>query len=238
LIWTGIVFGATPAGRTRHTALKSQTKLLDGHCMRLRKRYLAIFALAGPLSLLLYFGLLQASGNFHAVEAGRFYRSAQPGDRELAAYAQTLGIKSVINLRGAHPGEAWYDDEMRASERLGLRHFDIKLSARRELTLEQFSTLETALRQAPAPVLVHCKSGADRTGLASALYALEVQHLPPEAAAGQLSWVYGHWPYFWSQSGAMDRSFERAVKLRFATPGDTEITPTSGPVHPLHRGYP
>ncbi len=182
--------------------------------MRFRRRYFVFLALAGPLSLLLYSGALQIAGNFHTVEAGRLYRSAQPDARELAAYAQTLGIKSVINLRGAHPGEQWYDEETAASDRLGLRHIDIALSARRELTPEQFSTLEAALREAPAPALVHCKSGADRTGLASALYALEVQHLPPEIAAGQLSWMYGHWPYLWSPSAAMDRSFGQAVKLK------------------------
>jgi protein tyrosine/serine phosphatase len=167
-----------------------------------------------PLSLLLYFGALQIAGNFDTVDAGRFYRSAQPSALELAGYAQALGLKSVINLRGAHPGEAWYDEEMAASQRLGLRHIDIALSARAELTPEELAAVETALREAPAPALVHCKGGADRSGLAAALYALEVQHLSPAAASGQLSWVYGHWPYFGAGTDAMDRTFARAVELR------------------------
>ena len=181
--------------------------------MRIRKLRLFFIAMIFPVSLLSYFGWLQASGNFHVVEAGHLYRSAQPGAEDLAAYAQSFGIKSVINLRGAHPGEAWYEDEMRASRELGLRHIDLALPARRELSDAQLFDLEKALSDAPAPILVHCRRGADRTGLAAALYVLDVQHLPAKAAAKQLSWVYGHWPYFPSGAAAMDRTFEHAERL-------------------------
>lgn len=185
--------------------------------MKIRKLHVFLLILAFPASVLLYFGLLQIDGNFHTVVAGKLYRSAQPSSRDLSAYVRTLGIKSVINLRGQHHGEPWYDDELRVSNGLGLFHFDIALSARQELSAVQLSGLEKALRDAPAPILIHCKSGADRTGLAAALYVLEVQHLPVEAAAAQLSWVYGHWPYLGSRSAAMDRTFEHvAASLRSA----------------------
>ena len=180
--------------------------------MKFRKAHL-IFPVLALASLPAYFGALQIAGNFHTVEAGRLYRSAQPGAQDLEVYVRTLGIKSVINLRGRHPGEPWYEDEMRASNELGLQHIDLALPASRELTAAQLQELETTLHDAPAPVLVHCKSGADRTGLAAALYVLEVQHRPAGTAAAQLSWVYGHWPYFWSRSGAMDRTFERVAGL-------------------------
>ncbi len=183
--------------------------------MRIWKAHLVFPVLIGLGGLPSYLGLLQIAGNFHTVEAGKLYRSAQPDAAGLKAYAQTLGIKSVINLRGRHPGEAWYEDEMRASNELGLYHADLALSARRELTDAQLEELEKTLRDAPTPILVHCKAGADRTGLASALYVLDIQHRPADAAAGQLSWVYGHWPYFWSRTAAMDRSFEHAASLRF-----------------------
>ena len=179
--------------------------------MKIRKLHVVLLILVFPASVLLYFGLLQIAGNFHTVVAGKLYRSAQPSARDLSAYARTPGIKSVINLRGQHPGEPWYDDEVRVSNELGLFHADIALSARRELSVAQLLGLEKAFREAPPPILIHCKSGADRTGLAAALYALEVLHLPVETAAAQLSWVYGHWPYLGSRSAAMDRTFEHVA---------------------------
>jgi len=45
------------------------------------------------------------------------------------------------------------------------------------------------------PVLFHCRSGADRTGLAAALYLMECEGEPLERAWGKgLSIVYGHVP--------------------------------------------
>jgi len=181
--------------------------------MSLRKHHLIFPVLIFPASLALYLGLLQIDGNFDTVVAGRFYRSAQPTAADLTAYAHAFGIKSVINLLGRHPGERWYDDEMRVSNELGLHHIDLALSAHRELSTWQLSELEKALREAPEPILVHCKSGADRTGLAAALYVFEVERLSADAAAAQLSWVYGHWTYFGSRSAAMDRTFDHAVSL-------------------------
>ena len=181
--------------------------------MRIRKRHVIILVLIVAVSLPVYLGLLQILGNFHTVAAGKLYRSAQPSAQELAGYAQTLGIKSVINLRGPRPGEPWYDDEMRVSKELGLYHADVGISATQELSTAQIEELEKALRDAPAPLLLHCKSGADRTGLAAALYVLDIQHQPAENAAGQLSWMYGHWPFWGNRTAAMDRTLEHAVSL-------------------------
>ena len=40
-----------------------------------------------------YCGIVIYQGNFHAVEPGIFYRSAQPGRAELVAAAQQHGIR-------------------------------------------------------------------------------------------------------------------------------------------------
>ena len=42
------------------------------------------------------------------------------------------------------------------------------------------------------PALMHCKSGADRAGLMSALYMLVAEKRPAREAARQLAWKYGH----------------------------------------------
>jgi protein tyrosine/serine phosphatase len=81
---------------------------------------------------------------------------------------RNYGIRSVVNLRGSHPGEARYDEEVRTAQTLGLTHVDLPLSARRELTDTNIMALRLILRTTPGPLLLHCKSGSDRTGLAAA----------------------------------------------------------------------
>jgi protein tyrosine/serine phosphatase len=157
-----------------------------------------------------YFGVLKLAGNFHAVIAGELYRSAQPSGSDITDYARTYGIRSVLNLRGSHAGEAWYDEERAASTALGIDHIDLPLSADHELSDSQIETLAQAMATAPKPLLIHCKSGADRTGLAAALYLLRVRHLPPHEAGEQLSWIYGHLPIFGNRTAAMDETFEHA----------------------------
>jgi hypothetical protein len=69
------------------------------------------------------------------------------------------------------------------------------------------------LRHAPKPILVHCKNGADRTGLVAAVYLAAIKGVKLDEAAGQLSLYYGHFPWLISATGAMDESF-RAYERR------------------------
>ena len=46
------------------------------------------------------------------------------------------------------------------------------------------------------PLLIHCKSGSDRTGLAVALYRLVIDGDPPEQAEQAFSLDYAHIPLF------------------------------------------
>jgi protein tyrosine/serine phosphatase len=64
------------------------------------------------------------------------------------------------------------------------------------------------LQKAEKPILVHCMSGADRSGLVSALYIAAVAKLGEEAAESQISFQYGHIPLWFSAAYAMTRSFE------------------------------
>ena len=162
-----------------------------------------------------YWGVLQYEGNLHAVSAGVLYRSAQLSKSQTGWAVREYGIKSVLNLRGAHKGEAWYDDEMAASGALGLTHFDYPLSAKRFVTNQQIEEILGILRQAPKPLLVHCKSGADRAGLVAAVYRYSDTGASAAQADEELSLVYGHFPYLMSRSVAMDNSFWAFVR---ATP--------------------
>jgi protein tyrosine/serine phosphatase len=154
-----------------------------------------------------YWGAIQYQGNFHTVKEGTFYRSAQLSEKELRSAIREHNIRSVLNLRGAHPGQAWYDEELAISRSLGVVHYDYALSSHRFVTRQQIGEVLGLVRDAPKPVLVHCKSGADRTGLISALYRFAGEGVTADEADRELSLVYGHFPYLTSRSNAMDESF-------------------------------
>ena len=154
-----------------------------------------------------YWGAIQYQGNFHTVEEGMLYRSAQLDKDGLKSAIRNNKIRSVLNLRGAHPGQAWYDEEIAVSQALGVAHYDYGISAYRIVTNHQISEILDIIRGAPKPLLVHCKSGADRTGLVSALYRLASGGANADQADQQLSIMYGHFPYLASRTSAMDESF-------------------------------
>lgn len=156
-----------------------------------------------------YAGYLQLSGNFHPVIEGQLYRSAQPSADQLASYIKAHGIKTVINLRGAHPNTPWYDNEVAMSQGLGVKHIDFGMSATKMVSAEKADELVRLMANAEKPILIHCQSGADRSGLASALYSRNVAGMDSEKAEGQLSFYFGHvgLPIV-SAAYAMDRSYE------------------------------
>ena len=91
-------------------------------------------------------------------------------------------------------------------------HTDFKLSSTKELSDEQMHELVALMKAQPKPLLIHCLGGADRTSLASALYLYAIKGEPASTAEGQLSILYGHFPYlFRSEVEAMDTSFKRYV---------------------------
>lgn len=147
-------------------------------------------------------------GNVHAVIPGELYRSAQLTEAQIKTMREKYGIKSIINLRGENKGSPWYDNELKASQNLGIEHMDFRMKSSRLLNYEQVQKLVQMMRDAPKPLLVHCMAGADRTGLASALYLAEIAKKGEEAAESQLSLRYGHMPFWWSRTQAMDNTFE------------------------------
>lgn len=164
--------------------------------------------LAVTVGICLHLGALQLTGNFHPVIDGTLYRSAQPDPAALEQYARDYGIRTVVNLRGSNPDADWYRAELVASQRLGLTHVDFPMSARRELTREQAEELVALLARAERPILIHCQAGADRSGLAAALYVAAVAGGGEEEAERQISLRYGHISLPIAKTFAMDRSFE------------------------------
>jgi protein tyrosine/serine phosphatase len=182
--------------------------------MKRSKTRVAATAIALVLgSLAAYAGVLQISGNFHTVIAGQLYRSAQPTSAQLERYVRDHGIETVINLRGENTAD-WYKQEIATSEKLGIKHIDFRMSASQELDPERAAELVAVMKSAPKPILIHCQAGADRSGLASALYSHWVAQKSEHFAEGQLSFYYGHvgLPYV-STAWPMDESWEKLEHL-------------------------
>lgn len=130
--------------------------------------------------------------NFHETQKGLFYRSAQPTTYQLRRYIQQYGIKTVINLRRFKGRTVLGKLEKQVCDEMGVQMISIKAYSRqmpRPQILKEFKQIYENIQY---PVLIHCKSGADRAGLGSALY-LHFQKNIPLNETGQLSfWPYGH----------------------------------------------
>jgi uncharacterized protein (TIGR01244 family) len=116
--------------------------------------------------------------NFHQVNEN-LYRGAQPRPGGVKKLSE-LGIKTVINLRGASDETRKQQAEAEAS---GMRYFNIPMSALGRPSDEQ---VERALAIIDTrenwPVFVHCQRGADRTGMIIAVYRISRERWTEEQA--------------------------------------------------------
>lgn len=121
---------------------------------------------------LLYVAWDQATYNFGVIQAGRLYRSGQMPALALAQTLRQYQIKTVLNLRGENPGEAWYRDELTTTTAAGATHIDIAMSSCVWMSRAQLRALVNTLQTAEYPMLLHCAWGSERTGLTSAFAEL------------------------------------------------------------------
>lgn len=152
--------------------------------------------------------------NWAAVVPGVLYRSNHPTPQRLAFAMRRHRIRTLINLRG--PRQCGSDALSReAASRLGLVHIDAPLESRGAPHRDRILRLAEIFRTLDTPALLHCKSGADRAGLASGLY-LVLNGGSSADALRQLSWRYGHFNR--SRTGILDAFF-----LRFAEQAEGRI---------------
>lgn len=161
-----------------------------------------------------YAGYLHGNGNFHIVVSDEAYRSAQLDEDALTHYIASYKIKSILNLQGPNMNAKWYVDELRLSSQVGIVHHDLSISANRMVSDEELSAIVNIMRKTPKPILIHCRSGADRAGLVAALYQYAIAGKAAQEASNQLSILYGHFPFLGNSTVMMDRSFWRYVDVR------------------------
>ncbi len=164
---------------------------------------------AGVGAATLYAALAVARGNLHTVVEGELYRSATLSGPQLEAALTDFKLRTIVNLRGAAPDKAWYREEARLAAAHGVTLIDLSWSARRELTDAEVAEFMARLADAPRPILIHCRSGADRTGLAAALYLAAIKRADEETAESQLSLRFGHIGLPFTPFYPMDETFER-----------------------------
>jgi uncharacterized protein (TIGR01244 family) len=135
------------------------------------RRHAAILSLLTSLTLGSAWAKSQNDNlpNFQKVD-DRVYRGAQPttsGFKELAE----LGIKTVVDLRDI--GEHSQADEQKVVTDLGMRYVSIPMHGMSTPKDDQVAAVQALFNDTTSgPVFVHCKRGADRTGMVIAVYRI------------------------------------------------------------------
>ncbi|MGE4607913.1 MAG: sulfur transferase domain-containing protein [Myxococcota bacterium] len=144
--------------------------------------------------------------NFHPVVDGKIYRSAQLDAEDLESRAAEFGLASVVAVRPARPNKEWYTAEQSGTKKLGLSLVNVGLNADRMPSRQLLKALVGALDSAPRPMLLHCRAGVERSGLAAAV-ALLLDGESVESARGQFSLRYGFHP--WLSQSDLPRVLDR-----------------------------
>ncbi len=143
--------------------------------------------------------------NFAAVVPGKVYRANHPTPFHLARLARRHRLRTLVNLRGHR--RCGSDALSRAAApALGLAHVDMAFESRGAPHRDRILRFAALYRELQFPALMHCKSGADRAGLAAGLVLLFEGGTAAQALR-QLSWRFGH--FRGSRTGILDAFFLR-----------------------------
>jgi protein tyrosine/serine phosphatase len=146
--------------------------------------------------------------NLHRI-SDEMYRANQPSPEHIVRYAKELGLKTILNLRGASP-KGYYLLEKEACERNGIRLVDFQMFSRDAPARESVLAARNLFEEIAYPALMHCKSGADRAGVMAVLYMHFREGQPIEKAVEQLSRKYLHIRE--GKTGVLDFFFETYLK--------------------------
>ena len=164
--------------------------------------------------LLIDYGFIRSVYNNRHRILPDVWRSAQPAPHHIARAARR-GVKTVINLRGEEQtyGTRWLEE--RACERNGLALVNLRLRSRAAPTRAEFQSIKNVLETVQFPILIHCKSGADRAGLMAVMVAHLHGGQPIRQAMKQLSLRYGHVRS--ADTGVIDAVFEHYLEAEAKT---------------------
>lgn len=151
-------------------------------------------------------GWIRAIYDNYFVVDEKLHRSSHPSYSTLKK-AASLGITQVISLR--HPGKISYQllEEI-WTDRLGLKFISYSMSASDISDPSTYLNILDQINNNRGKTLIHCKSGADRSGLVSALYLLNQSVPQIQKSLRMLNWKFGH---FGLGKKAINRKFLNLV---------------------------
>src|SRR5690606_14164228 len=98
----------------------------------------------------------------------------------------------------------------KACRRYGVELVNYRVRSRAAPTRSELQGARELFDRFEYPMLMHCKSGADRAGLMSVLYRHLRAGVPLEIAIKELSWRFGHIRQ--ADTGILDYFFERYLR--------------------------
>lgn len=142
--------------------------------------------------------------NFHALSDNAF-RSNHPSPGFIRRLKRKYGINTIISMRRAdETGQFLLEQE--TCEKLDIELINFPMSSRSLPNAEQVTQAKALLETVKYPILIHCKSGADRAGLMSVFYKHFIQQDPITESIEQLGMKYGH--FRWADTGKLDFFFD------------------------------
>ena len=141
---------------------------------------------------------------------GKMYRCNQPYPFQLSRDIKKYNIKSILNLRGERNCSSYFlEKEFCDKNKVSLYNFPV--SSRDLPSKKKVLDFFKLLNKIQYPCIMHCKSGADRAGLASVLYMIYKQKKDVSVAIEQLNFKHLHIKY--AKTGILDFFFNHAIKI-------------------------
>ena len=142
--------------------------------------------------------------NFFKID-DNIYRCNMPTPQRIRKYKNVLGIKTIINCRGTKRDGGWLL-ESEACEKYDIELINLNARSRAAPDKELIMRADEMFKRIKYPALIHCKSGADRAGIVSALYKLLYCKESPKNAKKQLSLKFLHIKH--AKTGILDKFIE------------------------------
>ena len=137
------------------------------------------------------------------------YRSNQPFPWQILADKNKRGVKTIINLRGIRNCSSFFL-EKETCEKHNIKLINFPVTSRAAPKVETILAAKKLFNEIEYPIVMHCKSGADRAGLMSALYLILHKNISVIEAKKQLSFKYLHIKY--AKTGILDAFFDNYIK--------------------------